>query len=127
MSFDAEAKEPLVQPADVWRLPRITDIQIRRTDYQPPKRRFIESVFAQYREAIEFLIQFEGEYLLNRALSPILYVGNTPVGESEIVEDSRIRFLAFEPQRLEEGAPISIDWPGSSQEPVKTEFTYSLE
>ena len=127
MSFDAEAKEPLVQPADVWRLPRITDIQIRRTDYQPPKRRFIESVFAQYREAIEFLIQFEGEYLLNRALSPILYVGNTPVGESEIVEDNRIRFLAFEPQRLEEGSPISIDWPGSSQEAVKTEFTYSLE
>lgn len=127
MSFDAEAKEPIIQTADVWRLPKITDIQIRRTDYQPPERRFIVSAFAQYREAIEFLVQFEGEYPLNRALSPILYVGNTPVGESEIVEDDRIRFLAFEPQRLEEGAPISIGWSGSSQEAVKTEFTYSLE
>jgi hypothetical protein len=127
MSTDSQSQETLRPIPDGWQLPRITGIEIRRTRYEPAKYRFIQSAYSAYREAVELLVSYEGEFPVSRALSPILYVGEVPVGESKLLEGNQARFLAFQPEQLEEGAPIFVGWPGQPELRKETGFRYQLK
>ena len=129
MFNDAQGREPRRPQVPDRTLPKITDVQIRYVDYQPPKRRFIQSAYAERNRAIEFVVAYEGDYPRTYAMSPILYVGDTAVGESEELGDDRIRFLAFDEDRLEEGAPIYLGWPNERADSTRQEaqFRYTLK
>lgn len=113
-------------PRPQWKLPKILKIRIARVPYEAPQYRHFESVYARYNEAIEFMVQVDEPFPV-RALSPVLFVGDTPVTEGEMVDQNVYRFLAFELKKLEQGAPISLGWPG---QPAKvrqqTQFRYEL-
>jgi hypothetical protein len=125
MTTDATNREPNV-PHPQWKLPDILDIKITRIPYQAPKPRYFETYLAKYTEAIEFLVKTTGPLPI-RALSPVLYVGDVPINEYEVVGENIFRFLAFEPDQLVEGAPISLGWPGQPPEKrIKTRIRYEL-
>ena len=105
-------------------LPEVLDIQIRRIPFKAPKLRNFESKLSKYTEAVEFLVRTGGPIPV-RALGPALYIGDVPVIDETKVEDTLYRFLAFEIDALEPGAPISWGWMKDPKELWKsTGFRY---
>ncbi len=125
MTTDATSREPS-SPRPQWKLPNILDVRIRRIPYQPSELRYFQSYLAKYQEAIEFLVKTDGPIPIG-GLSPVLYVGDMEVTESEGVEENAYRFLAFEFDQLKEGASISLGWPNQPKEQrLETKFRYKL-
>jgi hypothetical protein len=112
-------------PRPDWRLPAIIGIEIRRIDYEPRRLRHFESALSRYKEVIEFIVQTDGP-VPARALGPALFVAGEQVNECEQVADNTYRFLAFELERLEAGAPISWGWMSDPEE-ERQETSYRLE
>src|SRR4051794_21697731 len=104
MSVDNTSKEPSA-PKPEWKLPAIEDIRIRSIAYQAPKLHFFQSQFAKYNKPVEFLVKTNKPIRI-RALSPALYIGDNEIIEGEIVEKNLTRFLAFDIDNLQQGAPI---------------------
>jgi hypothetical protein len=126
ISDGGSSQEPTPQP-ELWTLPDILELSIRRIPYTAPERRYGKSLFAGYNEAIEFTV-YTDQPFPDRAVTPILYVGDEPVTEGFSTDDKTVyRYLAFEFDRLEKGAPISIGWPGHNTPRQKTRFQYSLD
>lgn len=114
-------------PRPDWRLPDIVDIEIRRIAYQPRRLRNFDSSFARYDQAIEFIVRTAGPIPV-RALAPALFVAGQQVIESEQLAEDAYRFLAFELQQLEEGAPISWGWVNAAEdERTETGFRYYVQ
>jgi hypothetical protein len=114
VSSDSGSRQPDAPKPD-FDLPRVRSVDIRRIDYEAPRRRNFESALARYREAMELLVTTSGPIPM-RALGAALYVGDTAVVEMQRVDDTHYRFLAFDLDGLEEGAPISLGWTGDRPE-----------
>jgi hypothetical protein len=116
---------PDVQRVD-FSLPTVLDIQIRTTRFEPPRLHNFTSALSSSDEAIEFVVRTDGPMPI-RALSPALYVGETPVTEVTEIGPNTYRFVALTRQGLQQGAPIRLGWSG--QEPdstVDTDFRFRL-
>jgi hypothetical protein len=123
MSIDSSQPMP-EGPRPEWNLPEILNIEIRRIPFEPPTLRNFESSLADYSEAVEFLVRTSGP-IPARALGPALFVGDVQVIESEQVEANQYRFVAFDLDRLEPGAPISLGWINAPEHQRReTEFRY---
>jgi hypothetical protein len=123
MSTDKSIKEPAAPRPD-WRLPEVIDIKIRLIPYQAPRLRHFKSGFEKYNEAIEFLVKTDGS-IPPRALSPALIVDDVKIVEGEAVDRTTTRFLSFEFDQLQEGAPISLGWEDDPKELRKrTKFLF---
>ena len=123
MSIDASQKlsGPRVPHLD---LPEIVRLQIRRISFKPPKLRNFKSRLSKYTEAIEFMVHLKGSVPV-RAFGPALYVGDVPVIESTKVDEKTYRFLAFNIDALEPGAPIYWGWmkdPRELRKPTKYQY-----
>jgi hypothetical protein len=126
MSSDSGSRQPDAAKPD-FDLPVVRSIEIRRVDYQPPRRRNFESAFAEVREAIELLVTTAGPIPM-RALGAALYVGGTAVVEMQRVDETHYRFLAFDLDGLEDGAPIALGWTGDRREERRpTKFRFNVE
>jgi hypothetical protein len=123
MSIDST--QPMAEgPRPAWDLPEIRNIEIRHIPFEPRRPRNFESALADYREVMEFLVRTSGP-IPARALGPALFVGNVQVIESQQVEGDLYRFLAFDLDRLESGAPIRWGWINAPEEEQReTEFRY---
>ena len=124
MSSDSGSRQPdAARPR--FELPAVRAIDIRRVDYEPPRRRNFESAFAGVREAMEFLVTTAGPIPM-RAVGAALYVGETAVVEMQRLDDTHYRFLAFDLDRLADGAPIALGWTGDRREERRpTEFRFA--
>ena len=78
-------------------------------------------------DAVEIVLTLKSP-IPARAMGPVLYVGGARLTESEAVdkEGKQVRFWAFDPSKLQEGAPIAMVWDGEalSKERKKAKFTY---
>lgn len=123
MSTDKSIKEPAAPRPD-WKLPEVIDIKIRLIPYHAPSLRHFKSKFAKYNKAIEFLVKTDGS-ISARALSPALFVDDVRIIEGETVDRNTTRFLSFEVDQLQEGAPISFGWEDDPKElRQRTKFLY---
>jgi hypothetical protein len=102
-------------PRPEWTLPGIVAIEMRRIDFQARRPRNFESALARYDEAIEFIVRTDGP-IPARAMGPALFIAGEQVSESEQLSDDTYRFLAFDMDRLESGAPISWGWMGDPED-----------
>jgi hypothetical protein len=108
-------------------LPPIRKLQIRRISFDPPKLEYFESSLSRYKGAIEFIAETDGEVPV-RAYGPALFVGDVELNQSERVGKTTWRWLVFEPEHLEAGAPISWGWmkdPETARQ--RTKFRYKVE
>jgi hypothetical protein len=102
-------------------------MRIQRIPFQAPRLENFTSRLAQYAEAIEFIVELDGP-IPTRALGPALYIGDIEVHESERLNDTTWRFLAFDSDRLQIGAPISWGWMADPpQLRIPTQFRYEVQ
>lgn len=127
MATDPGSRQPDAARPD-FSLPEVLELRSRRIRFEPPKHRNFESALARHSEAIEFVITTDKPIPI-RALGPVLYVGDTPVGESApLRKKNAYRFLAFDPEALKPGAPVSLGWSGQVRgERRSTKFAYEGE
>ncbi len=109
MTSDSGARER--RPRPDHRLPRVVSIATRLVRFVPPERRNFASSLPRLERTVEFLVETDGPIPV-RALSPVVYVGDVPVAEVAADDDTHYRFTAMEPERLEEGAPVTLGWSG---------------
>lgn len=108
---DIQNQEAPQPRADLWRLPEIREVEAVRVRYEEPRQRYVgPNQVREFPEAVEIRIRTSEEFI-PRALSPVLYVGDVPIPDFEPAGENLYRFLAFEPEKLREGAPISLGWP----------------
>lgn len=125
MITDAELRPE--RPDRKWRLPEILRLTIERIPYEPKKYRFAKSAYAEFAEAIAFVLETTGDLPVDRATSASLYVGDQEITHLEKLDKNLYRFLVFgeRARLLEEGAPIFLGWPGAPEERRKTEYYYA--
>jgi hypothetical protein len=113
-------------------MPEMTDVKIRAAEHRPRSTRDFATPLAEAKDAVEIVVSLKTAPPA-RALSPVLYVGDTRLTESEAVdkEGKEIRFWAFDRSKLAEGVPIEMRWmneaPLASKREAKAapKFTYS--
>ncbi|HEX3151595.1 MAG TPA: hypothetical protein VHR66_26210 [Gemmataceae bacterium] len=110
-----------------WELPEIKDVQIRSAPFKPPALKNFDHPLDTVPDAMEIVISLAAPIPI-RALSPVLWVGDQKLTESEVAdkEGKKMRFWAFEPQKLAADAPIVMLWM-NDQPPInqkKAKFTY---
>ncbi len=107
MSTDSGSK--IVATAAAPELPALVGLRIRKIVYEAPQPEHFRSLLAEPREAVEFLVETDGE-VPPRALGPALFVGEVEIDQSEKLGERSWRLLAFDLQALEPGAPIAWGW-----------------
>jgi hypothetical protein len=119
-----QPREPRIPPRY---LPDIVGLKIERVHFEPPKHRFVRSVYAEYREALAFVLDIRGDLRLDQNVTPVLYVGDVEVSHAESVDRYCVRFLAFpdEERRMKPGASIALGWPGLPLEKRESKFIFS--
>lgn len=125
MSNDTGARIAARPPFPIA-LPGVRDIRIKRVPFQAPELTHFKSRLAQYTEAIEFIVETDGD-VPTRDYGPALFIGDEEIRESERIGKTTWRFLAFEPERLQAGAPICWGWMKDPKEArLPTNFRYDL-
>ena len=126
MSTDSGAPIAPRPPAST-ELPQIVTIRMRRIPYQAPKLVHFKSSLSRHKEAIEFIVETDG-VTPTRSYGPALFIDDVEVRNSELVDPKTWRFLAFDPEALKPGAPISWGWMKDPKEKrQRTKFTYDVK
>lgn len=108
-------------------LPNILMIRISRVRFEPPELEYFQSSLSEYDQAIEFMVETDGAVPV-RAYGPALFVGDVEVNHSEYRGGTTWRFLCFEPDGLQPGAPIRWGWMKDPEtERLRTQFRYEVD
>ena len=118
MTSDSGEREERA-PRPRYELPTVTGVEVRRITWEAPRRRNFASALPESAEAVEFLVETE-EPIPARALSPVLYVGDTPIVEVSADDATHYRFVGLRPETYEAGAPLSLGWSGQPAERRQT-------
>jgi hypothetical protein len=86
-------------------------VTARLTRFEPSEPRNFESTLPPLTRTVEFLVETDAPIPV-RALSPVLYVGDVPVTEVLVDDDTHYRFVALQPRSLRPGAPVTLGWSG---------------
>jgi hypothetical protein len=111
--MSADSGQPVPEAAvDIWRLPNILKLEARLARYREPKRYTTREGVQQIREAVEVDVHTDGEFV-QRALSPVLRVGDAVLVWGEHVGKNHYRFRGVEPEMslMREGSPVELAWP----------------
>jgi hypothetical protein len=96
---------------------------MRRIRLDPPVRFYREGRLVAEDDAIELLVQTTAAMPI-RDLTPVLFIGETPVTHYDLVGANLYRFRAYDVDRLQRGARISIGWPFAPEARVPTPFVF---
>ena len=112
MSADSGHPVPEPTPIDLWRLPKILKLEARHVRYREPRRYTTRDGVQEAHEAVEVDL-FTDEEIVQRALSPVLRVGDVVLTWGERVGKNHYRFRGVEPEMdlLREGSPVELVWP----------------
>jgi hypothetical protein len=124
MASDAAQREP-GRGGVSWTLPKIVGIEALRAFYQPPTFHVIEHKLQPVNEAVEITIE-TAEPIPERALWPVLFIGDEPLTESEPAGPLRYRFFALFPDRLKEGATVALAWSMNDSPKIESVFQFRI-
>ena len=108
---------------NLWQLPRMLGVESKRVTYREPRVYWDGPKPKRASQAVEFLVRTSAGLPI-RALSPVLLVGDVPVGECRQAGKNLYRYFAYDVERLRPGAPISLGWPKLPKLRVATPFRY---
>lgn len=94
---------------DLWPLPDILAVEVRRRHFEQPRRRTVDGVDEWAREGLEVVVELSQPVPI-RALGLVLWVGEVPLTIAESDGEREYRFLATDREHLMPGAPISLSW-----------------
>ena len=126
MSTSSDSGERLPDPprADLS-MPKMLDVQIRETTFEPRPLRNFASSLPSGGDAVEFIVKTDAPIPI-RALGPALYVGETPVTEVTQIGPNTYRFVAPSRQTLQGDAAIRLGWTGQTPTAEQSAFRYQL-
>jgi hypothetical protein len=112
MSADTGQPVPEPAPIDIWQLPEIVKLEARLARYRNPKRYTTREGPQEIHQAVEVDLYTDGEFV-QRALSPVLRVGDVTLVWGDHVGKNHYRFRAVQPEMdlLREGNPVELVWP----------------
>lgn len=122
MTNDQGKREPRGRRPD-FRLPAVLGVVARRTRFEPPAHRNFTSSLPAVESTVEFLVETDGP-IPARALAPVLYVGDVPVTEVSVQDETHYRFVSVSPDQLRAGAPVTLGWSGLAGERVETGYRF---
>jgi hypothetical protein len=123
--MDTGSRQPTRRQIDPQRPPDILDIEIRRVHYSKPRPYVDGTRLIEMREGIEVSVQTTEDFPI-RALSPIIFIGEVPLTESERVREKLYRFYFPYIERLKEGDPIFLGWTRDLKQREPTRFIYKI-
>jgi hypothetical protein len=107
-------------------MPKILDVQIRETTFEPRPLRNFTSSLASARDSVEFIVRTDAPIPI-RDLGPALYVGQTPLVEVTQIGPNTYRFVAPTRENLQRDSAIRLSWSGQKPTEEQTaEFRYRL-
>ncbi len=108
-------------------VPKVIDIKINLVTYKPQALRYIESTFAKFNKVVEILVKMNKDITIFGESYPTLLIGNYEITEMNLVDNSTLRFLAFNVYKLREEESILFGWYGQPKEfRNDTGFKYKL-
>ena len=125
--MDSEAQIPgQERGAGGTAIPGVTGIQIRRAHFAPPIRFYQRGDLVARSDAIELLVQTTAPMPV-RDDAPVLFIGDVQIDDYDLVAQQTYRYRAFDVDRLERGARISIGWPSAPPAArIATPFVFDL-
>jgi len=111
---------------DLWFLPKVVRVEIARVRYPEPRQFVIDRKLQEVDEAVEIVVH-TSEELPERAVAPVLFVGDHRLTESEPAGFRKYRFFAFDSTALKEDAPISLGWDVAQSPRSETGVRYKLQ
>jgi hypothetical protein len=120
-----DSSRPIRRPRspDLWRLPEVREVRIRRRRFDPPRRVTTAGVDREEEVAIEVEISLSESFPV-RALGPVLWIGDEPLTIAESDGKTTYRFFSFDPEALARNAPISLAWNSPNAPRRETSFRY---
>lgn len=103
--------------------PRVLAVESRRVTYREPRVYWDGPEPRRASGAVELLVRTSAALPI-RGLTPVLLVGEVPVGECRQAGENLYRYFAYDVERLRPGAPISFGWPQHPRLRVATPFRY---
>jgi hypothetical protein len=125
MSIDSGGPPHKPKSIDLWRLPDILELHVRRRRFDPAFRVTTEGVDRYVKDAIEIEIHVAEPFAI-RALGPVLWVGDEPLTVAESDDKNTYRFFAFKPEALRANVPISLAWNSPGAQKTETRFRFTL-
>jgi hypothetical protein len=104
------SRTPQPEQSNIWQLPGIVNVEAKRVHYDPPKQFWVNRNVLEVRDGLELLVQLT-DALPSRAMSPALFVGDTPISDYEIAGHNLYRFFVIDPTALQPGSNIALGWP----------------
>lgn len=128
MTMDSGGSHRAHKPIDLWRLPEILELHVRRRRFQREFRVTTAGKDHYVQDAIEVEIQVSEPFAV-RALGPVLWIGDEPLTVAESDGKTTYRFFAFRPEALRMGDPISLSWntPGAKRSETRFRFAMPAE
>lgn len=108
---------------DLWRLPEVLDMRVRRRHFDPPRRVTVEGKDIEARDAVEVEVRVAEPFTI-RALGPVLWVGDEPLTVADSDGARVYRFFEFRPEALRAGALIALAWNSPGAPRAATRFRY---
>jgi hypothetical protein len=114
MTIDSGGAAQRPESPDLWRLPDVLEVRVRRRRFDPPRRVTSAGVDREVSDAVEIEIHVSEPFQI-RALGPVLWVGSEPLTIAEGDGKDVYRFFSFQPDGLQAEAPIALAWnsPGA--------------
>jgi hypothetical protein len=106
-------------------LPAIVSVEASRVRYDPPHRFYVGAEPVEVSDAVELLVRTAAA-LPVRAISPVLFIGETVIADYEVVGANLYRFFVFNLERVLPGAPIGIGWPFAPLTARPTNFRFQI-
>ncbi|MDQ3775003.1 MAG: hypothetical protein M3461_11890 [Pseudomonadota bacterium] len=106
-------------------LPEIVGVEAVRRGYERPRVYYADRQRREAREAVEIMVR-TSEELPIADVSPVLFVGEVPLISYEGAGPHLYRFFAFEFEKLRVGDAISLGWPDSPGQKVRSNFRYQV-
>ena len=110
---------------NLWRLPRLLSVATRLVTFPEPQTYFVGSERRETNRVVELRVETSAP-IPARAVTPILVVGETAIADYTTEGAKTYKFIAYQPERLEAGAPIRWGWPELPDRLVATRFRFSL-
>jgi hypothetical protein len=107
------------------RVPEILHLEARRVRYDTPRVYFAGREQRQALTAVEITVETDRPFPM-MAIPPVIFVGEAPIVEYGAIGRNRYLFFEPDPERLVQGASISVGFPHSPQYKVETRFRYQL-
>lgn len=109
---------------NLWRLPRLVSVAARQVTFPEPRIYFVGAERRETTQAVELRVE-TSEPLPARAVTPVLMIGETTIADYTTEGATTYKFTAYQPDRLETGAPIRWGWPGRPDSPGATRFRFT--